>query len=701
MRRLPIAKMLAATQGPVFAVLLAGHLAPVSAQATYTLRRIGSGTTPATDVNDANAVVGYWYNGASLGYVWADPESGTAVPLPLDAASISRFPSHNAINDIFGGRPRINGRGQIAGSGCADGSGCGGSQPQATLFDPPVPGGNAGTLRFLGFLGSGETSDAGGLNDAGLVVGASYSTGLSNRLPYVWRETAGMMSPIPGITLSGGATDVNDLGQVVGISGHSAFLSDGTNLTWIPGLFDTGTEECAALAVNALGQVAGRCNDNGAGGVFLWSAATGTVNLDAPAGYVQLVDMNDAGDIVATITAAGVNVPYLYRGGQWTDLNDLNPEQGVFWLEWATAINNNGWIVGAGTPAPGLDLQEGFVLIPPAAAAPDLAIVTTLVGELTQGQPGRYTLTVTNSGVETTTGAVTVSDTLPSVLSAERFSGPEGWTCTLVPLECSTSGALAPGLSAQLTLDVTVAPSAAGPVVNTATVSGGGDVTPGNNTASSTAAVLTAVLSLSSTAVNFGMVQVGGAQPATALEVTNTGTGAATIHAMQLGGANPGDFRMSSNCPLEPSPLAPGASCTVTTGLAATQVGPLSAIISLANSTASSPATIVLSAHSVDFGLSVFPDALTVKGGKQASVSVSVAPLGGNTLAATLSLTGCPVNATCTLSSQELALTGAGPSNSTLVIRGNGRTPKGTFTVTVVGTVAAVSRSAAVTVTVR
>jgi uncharacterized repeat protein (TIGR01451 family) len=119
------------------------------------------------------------------------------------------------------------------------------------------------------------------------------------------------------------------------------------------------------------------------------------------------------------------------------------------------------------------------------ASAPDLSISKTHVGNFTQGQTGAtYTLTVQNVGTIASTGAVTVNDALPAGLTATAIGGT-GWTCTLTPLACSRSDALAAGASyPPITLTVNVGSGVSGTLTNTATVSGGGDTTPPNNSAS-------------------------------------------------------------------------------------------------------------------------------------------------------------------------------------------------------------------------
>ena len=73
----------------------------------------------------------------------------------------------------------------------------------------------------------------------------------------------------------------------------------------------------------------------------------------------------------------------------------------------------------------------------------DLTIAKSHVGNFTQGQTGaQYTITVTNLGPGPTSGTVTVTDTLPTGLTATGMSGT-GWSCVLATLTCTRSDALA------------------------------------------------------------------------------------------------------------------------------------------------------------------------------------------------------------------------------------------------------------------
>jgi uncharacterized repeat protein (TIGR01451 family) len=118
-------------------------------------------------------------------------------------------------------------------------------------------------------------------------------------------------------------------------------------------------------------------------------------------------------------------------------------------------------------------------------AVPDLTVVKSHVGNFTQGQTGAsYSITVSNAGTGTTSGIVTVADTLPAALTATGMSGA-GWSCVLATLTCTRSDVLAAGGSyPAIAVIVNVSATAPASVTNTATVSGGGETNVGNDKAS-------------------------------------------------------------------------------------------------------------------------------------------------------------------------------------------------------------------------
>ncbi len=103
------------------------------------------------------------------------------------------------------------------------------------------------------------------------------------------------------------------------------------------------------------------------------------------------------------------------------------------------------------------------------------SIAMSQLGNFAASGTGQYTITVTNGSSSTTSGTVTLLDTLPSVFTASSASGT-GWTCTLgSTVSCTNATALSAGASFPvITLTVHVSASASGTVTNQATASGGG-----------------------------------------------------------------------------------------------------------------------------------------------------------------------------------------------------------------------------------
>jgi uncharacterized repeat protein (TIGR01451 family) len=135
----------------------------------------------------------------------------------------------------------------------------------------------------------------------------------------------------------------------------------------------------------------------------------------------------------------------------------------------------------------------------PTLLIPDLTITKAHSGSFTRGQTGAtYSITVSNVGNAATSGTVTVTDTLPSGLTATAISG-SGWSCTLATAACTRSTALAAGSSYPvITVTVNVASTAASSVTNTARVSGGGESNTGNDAASDPTTIVSPVTFVSS-----------------------------------------------------------------------------------------------------------------------------------------------------------------------------------------------------------
>jgi uncharacterized repeat protein (TIGR01451 family) len=124
---------------------------------------------------------------------------------------------------------------------------------------------------------------------------------------------------------------------------------------------------------------------------------------------------------------------------------------------------------------------------PTPVLSPDFALSKTHAGEAVRGGTLTYTLIARNAGDATSTGAVTVSDTLPAALTTTALPSGTGWACTQSgqTISCTRSDPLAAGASyPPITISVRVAQDAPATLSNAASVDGAGDGNPANDTAS-------------------------------------------------------------------------------------------------------------------------------------------------------------------------------------------------------------------------
>lgn len=126
----------------------------------------------------------------------------------------------------------------------------------------------------------------------------------------------------------------------------------------------------------------------------------------------------------------------------------------------------------------------------------DPALTMTRSGPLSPGGAASYTLTVTNLGVKSEPGPLSIVNTLPANVTFASASG-SGWVCinnqpATGKVTCTRAGAIAAGTAAPtLTLNVNVGVAASGVLTNSATVSGtGGDGNLSNNTATDNYVIL-------------------------------------------------------------------------------------------------------------------------------------------------------------------------------------------------------------------
>jgi len=335
--------------------LLLGVAIPAPANVQYAVTEIRVGDFAFTSPNSINAsgqVVGSahnFYAYANAKFRWpAFPvtsflfANGATTILPgLGGSAVTA----NAINDS----------GSIVGSSSlTDGTG---PRPLSTVFKPAAIHAFlnvGGAMSDLGTLG-GATSQAAGINAAGLIVGSSALAG--DKHTHAFLVSGGSMIDLG--TLGGhdsAASAINTSGQIVGSSAlagdkHThAFLVSGGSMVDLGTL---GGRDSAANAINAAGQIVGSASlaHDKITRAFLYAGGVMTNLGPTGSDYSAATAISDSGQIVGTFTSPRKRSAraFLSSSGTFLDLNSLISRTSGWELNAATAVNNAGLIVGTGT----------------------------------------------------------------------------------------------------------------------------------------------------------------------------------------------------------------------------------------------------------------------------------------------------------------------------------------------------------------
>ncbi len=122
---------------------------------------------------------------------------------------------------------------------------------------------------------------------------------------------------------------------------------------------------------------------------------------------------------------------------------------------------------------------------------PDLTISLSHVDPFVRGTTGSYSVVASNVGTASTSGLVTVTDTVPAGLTPTAASGT-GWACSIAGqvVTCTRSDALAAGGTyPPIGLTVAVLQTAPSTVIDSVTIAGGGETNLANDTATDPATI--------------------------------------------------------------------------------------------------------------------------------------------------------------------------------------------------------------------
>jgi probable HAF family extracellular repeat protein len=356
----------------LLAALAGPGAAPAAAATTYTVMTLtanGYESSPFA-INAAGLVVGYSYPSAIL---W---RNGIATNLGVPGEVLSQAIGINTSGQVVGFSATDWGNQYMRASLWQDGA-------MTDLNDRLPPGSSTQLL------------SAYGINDAGQMVGSAYLPDSGSYPPFLLSGgTLTLLPTLPG-GRDGAARAINNAGQIVGRTSvvpggaYHAALWQGGALTDLGTL---GGDNSDGFSISDTGQVVGWAQT--AGGdrhAFLWQNGRMT-DLGTLPGYEHSVayGINTAGQVVGWVetAASGGDITYggvhavLWENGAIVDLNSRIPAGTALLLAKATAINDNGQIVGQGLDlVPRNDvppIKPGFLLTPAApvdTTPPDTQIV--------------------------------------------------------------------------------------------------------------------------------------------------------------------------------------------------------------------------------------------------------------------------------------------------------------------------------------
>ena len=253
------------------------------------------------------------------------------------------------------------------------------------------------------------------------------------------------------------------------------------------------------------------------------------------------------------------------------------------------------------------------------------------------------------------TGTATL--TISSIAITGANAGDFGQTNTC-------GGSVAAG--ANCSISVTFKPTAAGNRSASVKITDNAAGSPQNVALTGTG--VTPAVMFSATSLNFGGQLVTTASAAQNVTLTNNGTATLNISSIAITGANNGDFSETNTCGAS---VAAAANCTISVTLKPTATGNRAASVTITDDAAGSPQAVALTGTGTDFTLGAANGGSTsasVTAGQSATYNLQVSPVSGFNGTVSLSCSGAPSMANCTLSPASVTPNGTVASAFTATV---------------------------------
>jgi hypothetical protein len=173
-------------------------------------------------------------------------------------------------------------------------------------------------------------------------------------------------------------------------------------------------------------------------------------------------------------------------------------------------------------------------------------------------------------------------------------------------------------------------------------------------------------VTISGSITGFGSLDVGVTSAGQSLTLTNSGSAPLNIRST----TTTGDFTATNTCAAS---VAPNASCSVNVTFKPTAAGARTGLLTIVDDAISGEVFVALSGTGTTPTLSITPAGdttatATVTAGQTAIYNLSIAATPGAAGTATLTCTGAPTNATCTVSPSSLSLSSSANATFTVMV---------------------------------